>query len=252
MSKKDNNNRSKKDGIKLQKFLAEAGFGARRKIEQELIQKGRVTVNGRIAHIGQRIDPDVDDVRVDGERVRPQQKIYVLFHKPSGYLCSHKSLRGMQRIYDILPPEFYKLHFVGRLDFKSEGLLILTNDGDLTSRLTSRKYHIPREYDVKLRGKVADRLLGLVARGVKLEDGFARPLDLYVLKFTRSNTWVRIVVDEGRNRLVRRLFEHFGMIVVRLKRVSYGPLRLEDLPPGAYRFLDEDEVRALKEAVNLI
>ena len=234
--------------IKIQKFLAQAGFGSRRKVETELIAAGRVTVNGKVAHVGQRIDPLRDEVRVDGERVRPQEKLYIVMNKPPGYLCSTRSIEGRPRVYDLLPKELHHLHTVGRLDFNSEGLLIFTNDGDFTELVTRRDSHVPREYEVKLRGLVKQRLLEVVARGARLEDGFARPLLLEVMRYTRTNVWVRVVVDEGRNRLVRRLMEHFGLMVVRLKRVAFGPLRLGRLPQGAFRYLSPGEVQAMREA----
>ncbi len=236
--------------MKIQKYLADAGFGSRRKVETELIAPGRVTVNDEIALIGQRIDPEKDVIRVDGERVNPRKKVYFVMNKPPGYVCTREDEHGRRRVYDLLPENAPMVHTVGRLDFHSEGLLIFTNDGDLTARLTSRKYKVQREYDVKLKGRVPEKIIALVRRGVRLEDGFVKPVSLKVTRVTGANIWVRIVVDEGRNRLVRRLFEHFGVMVIKLKRIRYGSLHLGRLARGRTRRLRPSEIQALRADVD--
>lgn len=237
--------------IKIQKFLANAGFGSRRKVETELIALGRVTVNEDIATIGQRIDTEKDVIRVDDQRVNQRKKVYFMMNKPPGYMCTREDEHKRRIVYDLVPKNFPMIHTVGRLDFHSEGLLILTNDGDLTARLTDRKQLIEREYEVKVKGRVPEKIIALVRRGVKLEDGFVKPLRVNVIRTTESNLWVRVVVNEGRNRLVRRLFDRFGVLVVKLKRVRYGSLRLGRLSIGRIRILTPKEVHALRADVGL-
>jgi len=235
--------------IKIQKFLADAGFGSRRQIEKDFIDLGRVTVNEDIATIGQRVDPEKDVIRVDDQRVNQRKKVYFVMNKPPGYMCTRKDELKRRTVYSLLPKNFPMVHTVGRLDFHSEGLLIFTNDGDLTSRLIDRKYKVEREYEVKLKGRVSEKIIALIRRGVKLEDGFVKPLRVNVIRTTESNLWARVVVDEGRNRLVRRLFDRFGVLVVKLKRVRYGSLRMGKLSRGQVRRLTPKEVQALKADV---
>jgi len=237
--------------IKIQKYLAQAGFGSRRQIERELIELGRVTVNEDMATIGQRIDPEKDVIRVDDQRVNPRKKVYFVMNKPPGYMCTRQDELKRRLVYDLLPKNFPMVQTVGRLDFSSEGLLILTNDGDLTQRLTDRKNNVEREYEVKLKGHVPEKVITLVRRGVKLNDGFVKPIRVNVIRTTESNLWVRVVVDEGRNRLVRRLFDRFGVLVVKLKRVRYGSLRMVRLSRGQVRPLTPKEIRSLREDVGM-
>ena len=237
--------------MKIQKYLMDAGLGSRRQVEQEFIALGRVTVNDEIAELGRRIDPEKDTIKVDDQRVSPRKKVYFVMNKPPGYICSRQDEKGRRRVYDLLPKNMPFVHTVGRLDFHSEGLLIFTNDGELTRRLTQRKFHVEREYEVKLKGRTPPKILALVRRGVKLEDGFVKVRSLRVIRSTEVNLWVRVVVDEGRNRLVRRLFDRFGVLVIKLKRVRYGTLGLGRLERGAIRRLTPDEIKALKTLVGL-
>lgn len=228
-------------GIRLQKFLAQAGVASRRSSE-ELIVAGRVSINGRIAtELGVRVQPS-DDVRVDGKRIRPAASQWYMLHKPRGYMSTRSDPQGRRTLYDLVPPPMRRLFYVGRLDFDSEGLVLLTNDGDTAHRLLHPRYRIDREYDVELEQQVDDAALEQLRRGVQLDDGRARARTVR----RKGGRRVVLTLQEGRKREVRRMFAELGHNVLRLRRVRYGPIRLGDLPPGEWRALDERELAALR------
>ncbi len=231
---------------RLQKILARAGFGSRRGCE-ELILSGRVTVNGRIAELGQKVDPEKDDIRVDGERLRsPKPFEYYLLHKPTGVLSSDQSQGGHPTVVDLVPSK-ERLHPVGRLDLDSQGLILLTNDGDLTHRLTHPRYGHEKEYRVLLERPPDRKQLTAWRRGVILADGYrTRPARVWVEKRAKDSAWVRVVMREGRKRQIRETAKALGLRVRRLIRVRIGPIRLGDLPVGAWRPLTPEEVQALR------
>ncbi len=247
--------------MRLNKFLAYAGFGARRKVE-ELIKQGRVTVNGEVVdNPAVEVDPKKDDVRVDGERVRlPKKFVYLAFNKPQGVLTAMERAPGDKRpiVADYFKKYPVRLFPVGRLDYNTEGLLIMTNDGELAERLTHPRYHVPKTYIAKVKGRVTPAEIERMKKGAKLVDDkgkpyFAKPVDIKLLKPSRTgrNTYVQITVDIGKNRVVRRFFDRFDHGVLKLKRVAIGPLKLGDLPRGMYRELTPEEVKKLKQVAGL-
>ncbi|HKI57101.1 MAG TPA: pseudouridine synthase [Trueperaceae bacterium] len=227
-------------GERLQKLLSRAGIASRRKAEG-FIEAGRVTVNGRVAKLGDRAEPG-DDVRLDGRPV-PQQREHVsyLLNKPPGVVCSVSDEHGRRTVLDLLP-DVPGLHPVGRLDMDSEGLLVVSTDGDLTLRLSHPRYGHEKEYRLWCeQGTVDKGALMRLRSGVELEDGPAR-----ALKARSVDGGCVLVLGEGRNRQARRMLEAVGYRVRRLRRTRLGSLRLGDLPLGHYRKLDEDEVAALR------
>jgi 23S rRNA pseudouridine2605 synthase len=228
-------------GIRLQKFLAQAGVASRRSSE-ELIVEGRVTINGRIAsELGVRVQGS-DDVRVDGKRIRPAASQWYALHKPRGYMSTRSDPQGRRTLYDLVPSRMHPLFYVGRLDFDSEGLVLLTNDGDTAHRLLHPRYGVDREYDVELEEQVDDAALEQLRRGVQLDDGRARARTVR----RKGHNRVVLTLQEGRKREVRRMFAELGYRVIRLRRVRYGPIRLGDLPTGEWRALDARELEALR------
>jgi 23S rRNA pseudouridine2605 synthase len=230
------------DGVRLQKFLAQAGVASRRSSE-ELIVAGRVTINGRAAtELGVRVDPRRDDVRVDGRRIRSAPTQWFALHKPRGYLSTRSDPEGRRTLYELVPPPMRRLFHVGRLDFDSEGLVLLTNDGDVAHRMLHPRYGMDREYDVEVDRQVDDHALQQLRRGVQLDDGRARA---HAVR-RKGGQRVVLTLREGRKREVRRMFAELGYDVKRLRRVRYGPIRLHDLPAGEWRPLDEREIAALR------
>ncbi len=240
------------DGVRLQKVLAQAGLGSRRACEQ-LIEQGRVEVDGQIVlELGVRIDPNVQSVHVDGLRIQlDDSKITIIFNKPLGVVSSMDDPEGRPCLADFFKNRSERLFHVGRLDQDSEGLLILTNDGELANRLTHPKYGIAKTYLVEVEGRVTPRVGDALIHGVDLDDGLAR-LDRYrVVDSTPQASLVEVILHEGRNRIVRRMFDAVGHKVTRLVRVQMGPIRLNDLPPGRHRVLGKTELGTLMSAVGL-
>lgn len=240
------------DGVRLQKVLAQAGIGSRRACEQ-LIEQGRVEVDGQIVmELGVRIDPAVQSVHVDGLRIQlDDSKITIVFNKPLGVVSSMDDPEGRPCLADFFKNRSERLFHVGRLDQDSEGLLILTNDGELANRLTHPKYGVSKTYLVEVEGRVTPRVGDALVHGVDLDDGLAR-LDRYrVVDSTAQASLVEVILHEGRNRIVRRMFDAVGHKVTRLVRVQMGPIRLNDLPPGRQRVLGKTELGTLMSAVGL-
>ncbi len=233
---------------RLQKFLSQAGVASRRKAE-ELIVAGRVRVNGAPAtELGQKVDPTRAVVEVDGRRVRVAETHWLAVHKPRGYVTTRRDPEGRPTIYELVPPEYHGLFYVGRLDYESEGLVLLTNDGEVANRLMHPRYRTERTYDVELPGQVAPGALRQLRVGVALEDGPARAESIARLKAPPGDTRLRLTLLEGRNREVRRLFQALGYRVQRLVRISYGPVRLGGLAPGRWRKLTANELLSLSAA----
>jgi 23S rRNA pseudouridine2605 synthase len=228
------------DGVRLQKVLALAGFGSRRHCE-ELIEAGRVLVNGRPARLGLRVDPERDVVRVDGATVPTASgRVYLAVHKPPGMLSAMSDARGRPCVGDLVREQGTGLHHVGRLDADSEGLLLVTNDGVLSHRLSHPSYGVPKRY-----------LAAIEAASVRgLTRGPARADRATVVDRAAGQTLVELEIHEGRNRIVRRMFESLGYPVQRLVRTAIGPIRLGELRPGRVRHLNAAEVRALYASVD--
>jgi 23S rRNA pseudouridine2605 synthase len=231
------------DGIRLQKVLAQAGLGSRRTCD-ELIDAGRVRVNGERARPGQRVDPEVDVVEVDGAQIGVRQGlVHLLLNKPAGVITTADDPQGRPTVIDLVPPE-PRVFPVGRLDADTEGLLLLTNDGDLAHRLTHPSYGIEKEYLAEVDGMPKPGAIRRLREGVDLEDGRTAKAKVAVL----GDRLLRITIHEGRNRQVRRMCEAVGHPVLRLVRTRIGPLVDRTLAPGEWRALAQDEVRALERA----
>jgi len=243
------------DAPKLHKVLAEAGMGSRREME-ELIVAGRVSVNGEPAHIGQRIMP-TDQVRINGKPVKRKLQNkpprVLLYHKPTGEIVSHADPEGRPSVFDKLPPmKTAKWLAVGRLDFNTEGLLMLTTSGDLANRFMHPRYSVEREYAVRVVGELAEGMRQKLLHGVELEDGPANFLRIRDGGGEGTNHWYHVALAEGRNREVRRMFEAAGLMVSRLIRTRHGPISLpKGLKRGRWEELEENQVRALMASVGL-
>lgn len=234
------------DVMRLQKFLSRAGVASRRRAEQ-LIREGRVRVNGtRVTELGLKVHPTGDVVEVDGRPVEPAAPVWIALHKPRGYLSTRRDPQRRATIYDLLPRELSGLFYVGRLDRSSEGLMLLTNQGDLAHRLLHPRYGIDRVYGVVVRGDVSDADVRRLLEGVELEDGIARADAVEREAGRRPGlTRLRLTLREGRKREVRRMMRALGRPVRRLVRLRYGPVRLGRLEPGRWRRLSHEEVAAL-------
>ena len=232
---------------RLQKLISAAGVASRRHAE-ELIAAGRVTVNGEvIKEPGTKADPAKDYIKVNGKLINPQlksrEKIYVLLNKPKGYLSSVSDPEGRPLVTELLPPALGRLHPVGRLDFNTEGLLLLTNDGDFTNYVTAARNRVEKVYEVKVKGVPSETGLQRLRRGVTLEDGTrTAPAKIDKLNETKTNAWYEVLLHQGRNQQVRRMFELIGHSVLKLRRVRIGFLTDERLKPGHWRLLSPSEV----------
>ena len=228
------------EGERLQKVLARAGIASRRACE-ELIADGRVTVNGVVARLGRRIDPDHDEIEVDGSLVAVAPGlVHYLLNKPAGVISTAADPQGRPTVVELVPAQ-PRVFPVGRLDADTEGLLILTNDGALAQRLTHPRFGVEKEYVAEVAGAPSPGALRTLRQGVELEDGMTEPAKVARV----SPSVLRIVIHEGRNRQVRRMCEAVGHPVVRLVRIRIGPIADRRLAPGRWRLLDADEVRAL-------
>lgn len=234
--------------IRLQKILAEAGIASRRAAEG-FIREGRVAVNGaKVTELGVRADPATDTITVDGQPVRPRRKLYVALNKPRGFLCTRQDTEGRRIAHDLLPPEWKNLVPVGRLDRDSEGLLLLTNDGDFCLRLTHPRYGIRKRYVAVVEGKLDESLLKPLTEGIRDAGELLKAERVRLLSANQSHSRVELDLSEGRNREVRRLLGSLGFPVVELRRTQIGPLRLGELPPGRWRVLSPAEVKSLLPA----
>lgn len=231
--------------VRLQKFLADAGAASRRAAEQ-IILAGRIQVNGRpVRVLGSKVDPDEDVVTLDGKPVRVRRKFYIALHKPAGCVCSHKDEQGRPTIYDLLPKGWQNLHSVGRLDFNTEGLIFLTNDGQFALRLTHPRYGVRKRYTVRVESCVDGVMLKRFLEGVWQGGERLRAQRAWLVSAGRAHSVVELELAEGRNREVRRLFESQGLRVQRLQRTQIGKIRLGELKPGRWRALTETEIRTL-------
>lgn len=231
---------------RLQKIIAAAGITSRRAAE-ELILAGRVTVNGQpVTELGAKADLATDLITVDGKPVKAAEILYyVLLHKPAGYVTSLKDPQGRQLVTDLVKEVGARLFPVGRLDYNSEGLLLLTNDGAWANRLMHPRHQVDKEYHVRVRGKVDPQQIKRLAAGLELEDGPVTGATVRLLKADQNNDWLSITIREGRNRQVRRMCAAVGLFVVRLRRIRYGNLTLGGLKPGEYRLLTAEEAASL-------
>lgn len=231
--------------VRLQKYLAEAGVASRRASEQ-IILEGRVTVNGhQVQLLGSKVDPVHDRVTVDGKPVKEQRKIYLALHKTTGCVCSHQDELGRPTVYDLLPKEWRRVNTVGRLDFNTEGLIFLTNDGQFALHLTHPRYGIRKKYVVTVEGPVKHETLTLFTKGVFQGGEKLRAEKARLMGSSRSKSIVELELSEGKNREVRRLFESQNLVVRRLQRMQIGKIKLGELKPGKWRTLTAAEIKTL-------
>lgn len=241
------------DGVRLQKVLAQAGFGSRRACE-ELIARGHVEVDGvLVTEVGVRVDPAAAVIHVDGLRVQlDQEKVTLALHKPQGVVSTMHDPQGRPTVADLVKNREERLFHVGRLDADSEGLLLLTNDGELANRLSHPRYEIPKTYVVTVEGgAIYPRIVKELTRGIELEDGTSRMDSVKVLQEVADVTLLEVVLHEGRNRIVRRMFDAVERPVTRLVRTRIGPIRLGDLKPGRTRVLGRVELGQLMSDVEM-
>jgi pseudouridine synthase len=238
--------RRPRSAVRLQKILSTAGVASRRAAEQ-LIVDGRVSVNGEtVRTLGTRADPERDDIRVDGRRVRPAaRRRYILLNKPRGYVTTRRDPEGRPTVLDLVGAREY-LYPVGRLDYDSEGLLILTNDGDLAAVLTHPRHEVPRTYEARVRGVPDAHAVDRLRRGIVLDGRRTAPADVRVVHAGRQSATLELTLREGRNRQVRRMCEAVGHPVVALRRTRIGPIADDTLRPGEWRELRPSEVAALR------
>jgi 23S rRNA pseudouridine2605 synthase len=232
---------------RLQKVLSRAGVASRRKAE-ELITEGRVEVNGRrVTELGTRVDMSADQVRVDGKLVADiEDRVYYVLFKPGDCVTTLSDPEGRPTVRDYVRVVRERVYPVGRLDYDAEGALILTNDGELAHRLMHPRYGARRVYLAKVKGTPTERTIEQLKEGVRLDDGMAKPLEAELVQRAEKNTWIRLVLTEGRPHLVKRLCEAVGHPVVRLFRSSYAGIEVEGMMPGELRELSKAEVHRLK------
>lgn len=232
----------------MQKVLAAAGLGSRRQCET-LITTGRVEIDGRtVTKLGTKVDPQQQEIRVDGQALRRARKVYYLVHKPPGVLSTNRDPAGRRRVIDLLPSGPERIYAVGRLDQSSEGLMLVTNDGQLANQVTHPRYGVRKTYQVLVAGRPAPAALERLLQGVHLAEGVARADRLAVKAEFGKSTMLEIVLSEGRNREIRRLLARVGHKVLRLRRTAIGGLKLKGLKPGAWRKLTPEEVQRLRLA----
>jgi len=238
----------------LQKILAQAGYGSRRACEQ-LILQGRVRINGQVVtQLGVQAVPQCDVIEVDGKRVQlSEEHTYILLHKPAGVVTTRRDAHAARTVMDLLQGVSAAVFPLGRLDADTTGALLLTDDGELAYRLTLPRYGVPKTYLVEVRGELGEEALRRLREGVLLEDGMTAPAQVQKVRYLagRGTTLLRLTIHEGRKRQVKRMCMAVGHPVVRLHRERFGHLTLHQLPVGAWRYLTDEEIVALRRAVGL-
>lgn len=237
---------------RIHKIIAKAGVTSRRKAEG-LILEGRVKVDGRtVTELGTAVDPENCRITVDGKPIpTTTEKLYIVLNKPRGFITSLHDPEGRPTVLDLLKKVKGRVFPVGRLDYDAEGLLLLTNDGDFANKMLHPRHQVPRTYLVKVKGSPASETIRKLRAGIPLADGITLPAHVAFLEKTANNSWVRITVREGRNNLIKRMFEAAGHRVLKLKRIRFGSLTLENLRPGEYRMLLSQEITKLMKELNV-
>lgn len=235
--------------IRLQKFISDSGVMSRRAAEAE-IEKGNVSVNGHVAAIGTKINPRQDIVSIKGKRIEYKRReyTYIMMNKPRGYLCSTTDDRGRKCVTDLLDGVSARVYPVGRLDLISEGMLLLTDDGELKNKLTHPSHSLPKIYRVKVGGEVSAKQHEILTSELEIDGYKIKPVDVIVGESDESGTVLKMTLTEGRNRQIRKMCEIAGLTVKRLSRVSIGNLKLNNLPVGKWRYLEDSEVEYLYKA----
>ena len=235
--------------IRLQKYMAECGIASRRKSE-ELIADGKVRINGKVAMIGDKVDPKNDKVTVSGERVSKETDMkYIMLYKPRGFVTTMSDEQGRKCVADLVSDVPVRVYPVGRLDKDSEGLLLLTNDGEFANNMTHPSKHVPKRYRVTVRPAINEDILNRLTTGIMIDGKMTLPCDITVISQEPGRVVMEIVLVEGRNRQIRKMCEEVGLEVARLKRVQIGPLKLGMLQQGTWRELTPQEVKSLKRAM---
>ncbi len=236
--------------IRLQKLIASTGLSSRRKAET-LIAAGRVTVNGKVVtELGTKVDAERDHVKVDGKHLTAAQPfVYLMLNKPKNVMSTLDDPGGRTTVKEFLRGVSVRVFPVGRLDFDSEGLMLLTNNGDLAQALLHPRYHVPKTYLIKVKGMLTDEEIARLERGIRLNDGITGPAFVKKVKKAEQNSWLELTIREGRKHQVKRMLEAVGHPVIKLVRIRMGPLSLGDLPAGGFRFLTDREANALRELV---
>lgn len=234
--------------VRLQKFMADCGVASRRASE-DMIRNGLVFVNGLPAQLGQSVDPEKDCVIVDGKPIRMQRKrVVLMLYKPRGYVSTSEDERGRKTVQEFFHDLPYRIYNVGRLDINSEGLLLMTNDGELANLLMHPRYGVTKTYRVVCDGTLSAGEIASLTNGVELDDGMTAPAKITnIRRSTTGGTAFSITIHEGRNRQIRRMLEAVGHQTLRLKREAYGPLQLGSMRPGEWRYLTDGEIDALRE-----
>lgn len=234
--------------VRLQKFLAECGVGSRRKMEQFIVE-GRVRINGKVVtELGRKVDPEIDKVEVNRRPVHAAPKGIMLLNKPRGVVSTLSDPEGRRTVADYLTKHYRSYFPVGRLDWESTGLMVLTNDGEIAERLMHPRYGFERVYQARVEGSLSMETLSKLEKGVRLSDGVVQASGM-ILRSDENSTWVEVKIREGRNRVVRRVFEKLGHPVMKLKRTVYGPLKLGRLQVGQVRVLTQKEYEHARRKV---
>ena len=235
--------------VRLQKFIADSGLMSRRAAEEE-IERGSFAVNGHLATIGIKVDPRADHITYKGKKIKYEKReyTYIMMNKPRGYLSSTADDRGRKCVTDLLDGVSARVYPVGRLDMISEGMLLLTDDGELKNRLTHPSHTIPKLYRVKVGGAVSDEQYEILTSALEIDGYKIKPVEVNIMSEDESGTVMKMTLFEGRNRQIRKMCEAAGLTVKRLSRVSIGNLKLDGLPVGKWRYLDQSEVDYLYKA----
>jgi pseudouridine synthase len=237
--------------MRLQKFLAQAGVCSRRAAE-ELIRQGRVEVNGDRAELGRSVDPLRDRISLDAKPVSlPAQRLVIALYKPTGCVTTASDPQGRRTVLDFFPGLGVRIFPVGRLDYDAEGLLLLTNDGELANRLLHPRYGISKVYDVKVKGRPGKKAIEQLRSGVRLQEGLTAPAGVETIRELPGAAWIRVTLHQGWNRQIKRMGQAVGHPVLKIRRIAYGPVRIGALRPGLYRFLSPGEIRRLYEEASL-
>ncbi|MBI3811730.1 MAG: rRNA pseudouridine synthase [Nitrospirae bacterium] len=235
---------------RLQKIISRAGVASRRKAE-ELMTAGAVTVNGRVVHeLGSKADSERDHIKVSGKLINPKQpKAYLMLNKPREVVTTLSDPMGRVTVKELLRGVRIRVYPVGRLDYDSEGLLLLTNDGELVQKMLHPSFEVPKTYEIKVRGVLTDEEIRTLSKGVELSDGRTLPCQVRKIEKTEKNSWLEMTIHEGRNRQIRRMLETMDHPVTKLKRIRVGKLELGALPVGRYRYLTSQEIKSLKQYI---
>jgi len=232
---------------RLQKYMAACGVASRRKCEN-IILDGLVMVNGQvIKELGYKIDPESDSIQVNGVQIVKEKKVYILLHKPTGYVTTVTDPQMRKTVIDLIPEIENRIYPVGRLDYDTSGLLLLTNDGDLANKMTHPSFELEKVYVAKVDGEINEDNIHKLETGIMLEDGITAPAKVTLLNNNKENSFVQLIIHEGRNRQVRRMLEAVGNTVLKLRRERIGFLNLEGLEVGKYRELTIEEINKLKQ-----